>query len=279
MHCEEVLREISNFMDGEVASALRKRMEHHLDRCLHCKAVLDGIRNAVLLAGDERAFELPDGFSERLHARLSGAPAEGLAGSGMTDHIPLGVTEDSVPPGSHLIYFWESDAEFERGVRFLDPGLETGDDHCIVFGHDEAIDKVLRLLRAKGFDPDRLVGEGDVTVLRRRVSAKETLSDIGSVVQAAVLAGARAVRFLGNLGMGRDPLPAGEDDVITLESEVSSLISTFPCVVLCMYDVRTLPGRLILRGGLETHRLVLCTEGLRENPHYVPQQGHLRHIH
>jgi hypothetical protein len=32
--------------------------------------VLDSTRNVVVLVADERVFELPAGFSERLHARL-----------------------------------------------------------------------------------------------------------------------------------------------------------------------------------------------------------------
>ena len=31
------------------------------------------------------------------------------------DKIPLGITDDEVPLGSHLIHFWQTDEEFERG--------------------------------------------------------------------------------------------------------------------------------------------------------------------
>ena len=87
-------------------------------------------------------------------------------------------------------------------------------------------------------------------------------------------AGARAVRFLENLGVGREPVPAGEDDATQLENKVTGLITRFPCVVVCVYDVRTLPGRMILKGGLEQHRLVVCPEGVRENPHLPARRGH-----
>ena len=36
------------------------------------------------------------------------------------DKIALGITEDEVPFGSHLIHFWHTGTEFERGVRFLE---------------------------------------------------------------------------------------------------------------------------------------------------------------
>jgi len=63
-------REISNYLEGEVDPSLRAAMEEHLRGCKHCTAVLDGTRNVVQLYGDERMFEVPLGFSHRLHRRL-----------------------------------------------------------------------------------------------------------------------------------------------------------------------------------------------------------------
>jgi Putative zinc-finger len=71
--CEEVWREISNYLDGELDPGLRAAMEEHFRGCKHCTAVLDGTRNVVSLYGDERMFVLPAGFSQRLHRRLEGS--------------------------------------------------------------------------------------------------------------------------------------------------------------------------------------------------------------
>ena len=68
--CVEVWRELSNYIDGAVDAELRLRMEEHFKSCEHCTAVLDGMRNIVRLAGDNRVFDLPAGFSERLKERL-----------------------------------------------------------------------------------------------------------------------------------------------------------------------------------------------------------------
>ena len=56
---------------------LRARIEDHLAHCRHCAAVLDSTRNILYLIADERTFELPAGFSERLHSRLKRELAEG----------------------------------------------------------------------------------------------------------------------------------------------------------------------------------------------------------
>jgi len=278
--CEEVWREVSNYLEGQMDARLRRRVEQHFKSCKHCSAVLDGTRNVVRLVGDGQSFELPAGFSQRLQARLADRGAASPAEGARTAEIEMGITGDRVPVGSHLIYFWESDQDFARGVRFFYPGLGKG-DHCIAFGHDEALEKVQQTLRAEGYDPERLQQERKLTILRRQVAAPITLSDIEAVLEAAQRAGSRAVRFLGNLGVGRDPLPAGEEDVLQLEHQVDTLIARYPCVVVCMYDVRTLPGRMILKGGLQQHRLAVCAEGVHENPYYLAEQGpaSLRHIH
>jgi Putative zinc-finger len=71
VNCEHVWSEISNYVDGEVDPALRAAMEEHFKGCKHCTAVLDGTRNVVQLYGDDRLFELPAGFSQRLQRRIA----------------------------------------------------------------------------------------------------------------------------------------------------------------------------------------------------------------
>src|SRR5260370_37769707 len=68
--CEEVWREISNYLEGEVTLDLRAAIEEHVQGCKHCTAVLNGTRNVVQLYGDERMLEVPLGFSHRVHRRL-----------------------------------------------------------------------------------------------------------------------------------------------------------------------------------------------------------------
>ena len=68
--CLEVRRELVDYMEGDLAPALRERIERHLLRCRHCTAVYDGVYNVVQLVGDGRAIELPLGFSQRLYKRL-----------------------------------------------------------------------------------------------------------------------------------------------------------------------------------------------------------------
>jgi anti-sigma factor RsiW len=75
--CEEVWREISNYLEGDIDPGLRAKVEGHFGGCQRCSAVLDGTRNIVQLYGDERMLEVPLGFSNRLQRRVE----ENIVGS------------------------------------------------------------------------------------------------------------------------------------------------------------------------------------------------------
>ena len=71
MNCEQVWREISNYVDGEVDAPLRTAMDEHFKTCSKCASVLAGTLNVVTLYSDERMLEVPAGFSRRLEKRLA----------------------------------------------------------------------------------------------------------------------------------------------------------------------------------------------------------------
>jgi anti-sigma factor RsiW len=75
--CKHVWEHISAYIDGDVDAALRAEIDQHLETCEICSAVLDSTRNVVILVADDRVFELPAGFSERLYERLERELAAG----------------------------------------------------------------------------------------------------------------------------------------------------------------------------------------------------------
>ena len=191
--------------------------------------------------------------------------------------IALGITDDQVALGSHLIHFWQSEEEFKRGVRFLQLGIENESQYCVLFGYDEANQRVLEVLRKKLPELDRMIPEGRLVILRREVSASETLANIDAAFASAVSKGATAIRYLGNLGMGQAPLPGeGAEEVVELENGATLLGRRYPCVIVCMYDVNTVSGRLLLNAGFGTHPLAVCGHALRQNAYFAPHEEAVR---
>ena len=74
--CQEVWREVSNYLEDDLTPELRAAIEAHLKGCDHCAAIVDGTRNVVELVCEDRAFTLPEGFSKRLSERLTGRARE-----------------------------------------------------------------------------------------------------------------------------------------------------------------------------------------------------------
>lgn len=70
MTCQQLWREVSDYVDGKISPAARDEVERHLAYCKYCSAVVDGVRNVVVLVADGRVFELPIGFTQRLKNRL-----------------------------------------------------------------------------------------------------------------------------------------------------------------------------------------------------------------
>jgi hypothetical protein len=68
--CKHVWNYISDFIDGALPEEIRVTVQKHLDHCEICSAILDSTRNIIILTADDRVFELPVGFSERLHKRI-----------------------------------------------------------------------------------------------------------------------------------------------------------------------------------------------------------------
>jgi anti-sigma factor (TIGR02949 family) len=71
--CQDVWKEISNYVDNDVDPDLRARMEAHFKICAHCTAVVDGTKNVVKLIADGVEYEIPEGFSKRLYERIKKA--------------------------------------------------------------------------------------------------------------------------------------------------------------------------------------------------------------
>lgn len=68
--CKHVWERISEFLDDTLSPETRELVQRHLEHCEVCSAILDSTRNILILTTDERVFELPVGYRERLHARL-----------------------------------------------------------------------------------------------------------------------------------------------------------------------------------------------------------------
>ena len=70
MKCKGVIRELSDYIDGELELSARQELERHLKDCEDCKMVVDQTRLTVDIFCDSQAVELPPDVKSRLHETL-----------------------------------------------------------------------------------------------------------------------------------------------------------------------------------------------------------------
>jgi anti-sigma factor RsiW len=70
LNCEGVIREISNYIDGELDLSAKQELERHLEHCEECKMVVDQTKLTVDVFCDSQPVELPGDVKARLHDAL-----------------------------------------------------------------------------------------------------------------------------------------------------------------------------------------------------------------
>lgn len=190
--------------------------------------------------------------------------------------IEIGIRDLRAPVGSHIAYFWEKPEQFREAVQFLRRGVGRG-DHLVIFGHDEANERVLDVLADMGLGRAELEARGGLSVLGAGTSGDQTLERIGQTFQAALDSGASMIRLLGNIGWGRAEWP-DERDILRFEARVTAAAANFPCVVVCMYDIQSLAGSVVFKGAFCTHPLTIYDNLIRENPMCIEVEDFLARL-
>ncbi len=70
MNCRGVIKELSNYLDGDLDEAARAELERHMGHCGDCRLVVDTTRKTVQIFCNSEPVPLPSDVRERLHQAL-----------------------------------------------------------------------------------------------------------------------------------------------------------------------------------------------------------------
>ncbi|HVW00451.1 MAG TPA: zf-HC2 domain-containing protein [Planctomycetaceae bacterium] len=70
MKCEELLKALNEYVDGQVDPAICDEFAEHLAGCNPCQVVVDNIRDTIALYRAGEPYEMPQEFHDRLHSNL-----------------------------------------------------------------------------------------------------------------------------------------------------------------------------------------------------------------
>ncbi len=80
MKCEDLLKALNDYVDGDIDPAICEGFEQHLAGCNPCQIVVDTVRQTIQLYRDGQPYEMPPEFSERLREVLLRAWKKKFAG-------------------------------------------------------------------------------------------------------------------------------------------------------------------------------------------------------
>lgn len=280
MTCHELMPLVTDYLEGALRPQDRARFEAHRDACRDCAAHVAQVRHTVSLLGHLHASPEPSAdLSEGPAQILDLFRAHGLhrPHSRIRD-IPLGFGGERVAPGDHIAYFWESEREFDAMAGFLAAGVSLG-DACVLIGQDAANQRVLVSLERLGLSVSTLMEARELQVASVHESADALLLELGGRISDAVHRGMPVVRILGNLNQGRGtPRWPSDREILRLEAHVTNAAQRLPSIVVCAYDVNSLPGPLLVKGGMECHPLTFRRDHLRHNEHHVSPKRFLEDL-
>lgn len=70
MTCEDLLRMLNDYVDGDIDPGVCAGFDQHLEDCNPCRIVVDTIRKTITLYRNEVVYDMPPTFRDRLHQAL-----------------------------------------------------------------------------------------------------------------------------------------------------------------------------------------------------------------
>jgi anti-sigma factor RsiW len=70
LNCKGIIRELSNYIDGDLDLAMKQELERHLGHCEDCAMIVDQTKKTVEIFCDSEPVALPSDVRVRLHDAL-----------------------------------------------------------------------------------------------------------------------------------------------------------------------------------------------------------------
>jgi anti-sigma factor RsiW len=79
LNCKGIIRELSNYIDGDLDLAMKQELERHLGHCEDCAMIVDQTKKTVEIFCDSAPVALPSDVRVRLHDALHRKMQENLS--------------------------------------------------------------------------------------------------------------------------------------------------------------------------------------------------------
>ena len=70
MKCKDFLKELNEYLDGNIDVQLKTELEEHLQWCHNCFVVCNTTRKTIEIYRDNEVYPLPDPIRDKLHQAI-----------------------------------------------------------------------------------------------------------------------------------------------------------------------------------------------------------------
>jgi hypothetical protein len=185
-------------------------------------------------------------------------------------------------PGHICAFFDSRDQEYSVLAPYYQEGLAAGEEVInIVDAHHEA--EHMQRLRAHGIDVDAATTSDALKVytaentytLGGHFDSQRMYDLLQGALHSAKHHG-RRVRTAGIMDWSARGI-AGTEQLMEYEAKVNVLVPIYDCTLLCVYDLATLSGQMVL-DILATHPYVIHRRRVIQSAHYIPPLEILRDV-
>jgi hypothetical protein len=71
LNCKDVIREVSDYLDGNLGPGVKSELEVHLVKCKDCKLIIDTTSKTIDIYCNSEPVALPVDVKMRLHEALA----------------------------------------------------------------------------------------------------------------------------------------------------------------------------------------------------------------
>jgi hypothetical protein len=191
----------------------------------------------------------------------------------VSDRIEFGIPGLSLDVGDHICAFFRGPDERDAILEsFLGAGLRAGDKCVCVL--DDGDPGGLRAALGAVMEPEEpATGQLDIRLaqdtylLGGRFSTAAMLEFWDDAVGAAIADGFLLSRAVGEMTWALRQMP-GVEELVGYEAELNFFLPRYPQVILCLYDLQSFDGEIIV-DVLKTHPTVLVGGMVLDNPYYL----------
>jgi len=70
LNCKGIIRELSNYIDGDLDLVVKQELERHLEHCEDCTMIVNQTKKSIEILCDSQPVELPSDVRSRLQLAL-----------------------------------------------------------------------------------------------------------------------------------------------------------------------------------------------------------------